>query len=240
MKLLVLLGVAAGARTWRSEGARAPGQTGNLLREISRLLTCSALEDYCLDQCSVTPVYKAVVQFTGSQEGCQTTYRSSPEFRAVLEQFAGPGANCDTLLEKWMFHLTPSGKQKFSDGPECVEHVRTYDFATHCLIPGGAPTTAPSPPTTAPAAPAAAAPNGTAPANGTAATAGAPAAAAPAPGAEGSETLGAVSVTTPPLPVPNEEPAVAAAAAPAQPVEEAGAALLRKRRLVEMANMLWS
>ena len=39
----------------------------------------------------------------------------------MLEQFAGPGANCETLLEKWMFHLTPSGKQKFPDGPASAE-----------------------------------------------------------------------------------------------------------------------
>merc|ERR1719420_2529973 len=220
MKLLLLLVTAAAgsgvARSWRDRSVRAPSPTGNLLREISRLLTCQPLEDAALDQCSVTPVYKAVMQFTGSLPGCQTTLASSTEFRAVLEQFAGPGANCETLLEKWMFHLTPSGKQKFPDGPACVEHVRTYDFATYCMIPGGGATTEPTtaPTTAAPAAPLA---NGTAPAA-------APAAANATAGA--AADLGEVSVTTPPLPV-----ALLGTPAP-EPI-------LRKRRFAEMADMLW-
>jgi len=227
MKLLLLLVTAAAgsgaARSWRDRSVRAPSATGNLLREISRLLTCQPLEDAALDQCSVTPVYKAVMQFTGSLSGCQTTLASSTEFRAVLEQFAGPGANCETLLEKWMFHLTPSGKQKFPDGPTCVEHVRTYEFATFCMIPGGGPTSEPTiAPTVAPAAPAAnaTAPNATAPAA-------APAAAAAANATDGAAAnLGEVSVTTPPLPV-----ALLGTPAP-EPI-------LRKRRFAEMADMLW-
>merc|ERR1719460_2421741 len=129
----------------------APG--GNLLRELSRLLTCETLEAECLSQCSVVPVYEAIAQFAGSKAGCEKTYRSSPEFRLVLKYFIGNSASCTSNLEKWQFHLNALGGQKFAKGDECVEHVRTYEFASKCIIPGGQPTvapqleTAPPPPT---------------------------------------------------------------------------------------------
>merc|ERR1719161_1483685 len=104
------------------------------------------------------------------------TYNSSPDFRLVLKYFIGNSASCTSNLEKWQFHLSPLGEQKFAKGDECVEHVRTYEFASKCIIPGGQPTVAPAAPGSAPEA------------------AGADA------GAEGTVAL---SPTTPPLPMVN-------------------------------------
>jgi hypothetical protein len=243
MQALLLLGFAAGSGEWArltgvvqpqipalratsfvSTEVTAPG--GNLLRELSRLLTCETLEAEALAQCSVVPVYEAIAQFAGSKVGCEKTYRSSPEFRLVLSYFIGSTASCTSNLEKWQFHLTPLGEQKFAKGDECVEHVRTYEFATKCIIPGGQPTVAPQPPG-----------EGT-----TAAPAGA-GATTPDP---------ALSATTPPLPVTNAEasvttttaaPALAAAAVGREPETAVAAAAVgveRKRLLKQMADMVFS
>lgn len=230
--------------------SRAPAGK-NLLRELSRLLTCPTLETAALEQCSVVPVYSAIAQFAGSKPGCETTFRSSASFRQVLSYFFGNSAGCSTSLEKWQFHLNSLGEQKFADGAECVEHVRTYEFHSYCVIPGGAPTTSPNLDTTTTVAPGAVA-AGVAGSAGAIAADGAAApklmgAAGPGPAAE--------SATTPPLPVPNAEAtatgsatataeatatATATAAGTATTAEATATALLRKQRLAQMAGMVFS
>jgi hypothetical protein len=216
----------------------------NLLRELSRLLTCPTLENEALKQCSVVPVYEAIAQFAGSKVGCEKTYRSSSEFRTVLSYFFGNSASCSTSLEKWQFHLNGLGEQKFADGAECVEHVRTYDFASSCVIPGGAPTKPPTTDATTTAAPVAGV-AGAAPAAGAAGAAEGLMAAGPGPASE--------SATTPPLPVPNAETTGTATAATAATTATATTAtteaatataatttsLLRKQRLAQMAGMVF-
>jgi hypothetical protein len=215
------------ATSFMSTEVKAPG--GNLLRELSRLLTCETLEAEALTQCSVVPVYEAIAQFAGSKAGCEKTYRSSAEFRLVLQYFIGSTASCSSNLEKWQFHLTPLGEQKFSKGDECVEHVRTYEFGSACMIPGGQPTVAPQLPSETTPGPAAA--------GNSSAAAGA---AAGPPGA-------APSPTTPPLPVVNAEASTTTvttttaprvlAAAPAGP---AGGVSERQRLLKQMSDMVFS
>jgi hypothetical protein len=244
MQALLVLSLAAGNAEWArligvvepetpalratsfiSTEVTAPG--GNLLRELSRLLTCETLEAEALAQCSVVPVYEAIAQFAGSKAGCEKTYRSSPEFRLVLKYFIGNSASCSSNLEKWQFHLNALGEQKFSKGDECVEHVRTYEFGSACMIPGGQPTVAPQLPS-----------EGTT--EGAAAQQGnSSAGAAGPPGA-------AQNPTTPPLPVVNAEASTTTATTTTAPRVLAEApdvptsGVERKRLLKQMSDMVFS
>jgi hypothetical protein len=240
MQAFLLLALAAGSGEWArltgvvepqtpalratsllSTEVAAPG--GNLLRELSRLLTCETLEAEALAQCSVVPVYEAIAQFAASKAGCEKTYRSSREFRLVLKYFIGNSASCTSNLEKWQFHLNALGEQKFAKGDECVEHVRTYEFASKCIIPGGQPTVAPQL-ETAPEDPAAAV------------GAAEPGDTAGAPG------LPAQSPTTPPLPVVNAEASTTTVTTTAAPAIAAVSAVgvERKRLLKQMSDMVFS
>jgi len=241
---------ARGPLILRQQQAIAPTSTDHLLTDVSRLLTCEQLEASALEQCSVTQVYLAMDQFKGVLANCQTSFNSNERFREVLTYFIGPAANCESALEKWQFHADPNGQPKFQSGPECVEHVRTYEFGDLCVIPGGAPTTQPtlSPPTVAPVAaaatPAAGAVAGT-PAVGAAGAApaaagaaGAATAAGVAGAAAGAATpAAAAAAAAPAAAAPAAAPGVAPAAGTAQAV---ATALVKKKAMYhELENMLF-
>merc|ERR1719387_2448462 len=119
---------AEGAAQAKKEDPGNPVDPSTFYAAISKLLTCSNLENKVVRTCGKLPVFQAVPQFEGKLTHCVAALTAVPEIHQLLVQFFGIGADCETQIKLWRIG-------GFDSADDCVQKTRMGHFGDYCKIP---------------------------------------------------------------------------------------------------------
>jgi len=97
------------------------------LPEVTKLLSCDALEAIILEKCGVDPLFIIMPQFMGKIDECEKVYENTPEFKGILVKYYGAEASCHTPIEKFRMQNPP-----FKTREECEFKLRIEGFSAIC------------------------------------------------------------------------------------------------------------
>jgi len=94
---------------------------------VSDLLTCQELEQKVQTTCGSTPIFQAIRQFEKDAAICNAAMTKIVELPALLAEYFGPGADCNTLMDGWKFN-------GFANLGDCEHDVRKTEFKNLCRL----------------------------------------------------------------------------------------------------------